>query len=123
MSALSKIDDVDAPPLVPAAPAIDLDHLRRMTLGERSLEREVLALFDRQSGMLFARIEQADPAAIGAAAHTLKGSARGIGAWTVAHAAEALEQSGPAQRPALIRALGSAIAEARMAVAELLRTA
>ena len=123
MTAVSKIEEVDAPPLVPAAPAIDLDHLRRMTLGERSLEREVLALFDRQSAMLFARMDGPDPGVIGAAAHTLKGSARGIGAWGVARAAEVLEQAGPAQRPASIRALGSAIAEARMAIAELLRTA
>ena len=35
---------------------IDLVHLARMTLGERSLEREVLQLFDRQSTLLLARM-------------------------------------------------------------------
>src|SRR5262249_56378628 len=66
-------------------------HLARMTLGDRSLEREVLALFDRQAGMLLVRMQQAARTGICAAAHTLKGSARGIGAWRVARAAEAVE--------------------------------
>jgi HPt (histidine-containing phosphotransfer) domain-containing protein len=122
MAALSKIKDVDAPPLAPSAPAIDLEHLRRMTLGERSLEREVLELFDRQSVMLLAWINEGNPAAIGTAAHTLKGSARGIGAWGVARAAEALERAAPEQQSGSIRALGSAIEQARAAIAELLRT-
>ena len=34
-----------SPPLVPDQTAIDTAHLRQMTLGERSLEREVLSLF------------------------------------------------------------------------------
>ena len=33
---------------------IDLVHLSRMTLGDRGLEREVLALFDRQATVLAA---------------------------------------------------------------------
>src|SRR5712691_13255565 len=51
-----------APPLVPGEPAIDLPaidlpaidlaHLARMTLGDRSLEREVLELFGRQAEIL-----------------------------------------------------------------------
>src|SRR5437763_5292286 len=69
---------------------IDLVHLARMTLGDRSLEREVLELFDRQAGVLVVRMQQAARAGICAAAHTLKGSARGIGAWRVARAAEAV---------------------------------
>ena len=63
-----------------------------MTLGERSLEREVLQLFDRQSTLLLARMRAADAGGVGALAHTLKGSARGIGAWRVARAAEAVER-------------------------------
>src|ERR1700750_2204878 len=38
--------------LVETKPAIDVEHLARMTLGERSLEREVLELFDRQGELL-----------------------------------------------------------------------
>src|SRR5258708_26191389 len=47
-----------------------------MTLGERSLEREVLALFDRQAEMLLPRIRLGESALAAASVHTLKGSAR-----------------------------------------------
>jgi hypothetical protein len=46
MSALA-LNEVPSPQLAPGDEVIDLDHLSRMTLGERSLEREVLALFAR----------------------------------------------------------------------------
>ena len=46
--------------------AIDVEHLARMTLGERSLEREVLALFDRQADMLLPRIRRGAPALVAA---------------------------------------------------------
>jgi HPt (histidine-containing phosphotransfer) domain-containing protein len=81
----------DGPCLAPVDQAIDLEHLARMTLGEHTLEREVLMLFDRQAGILLARMWGAAPAAVAAFAHTLKGSARGIGAWRVAEAADAVE--------------------------------
>ena len=70
---------------------IDDDHLSRMTLGDRRLEREVLEIFLRQAAIMLERIAGAEPALAAAAAHTLKGSARGIGAWRVARAAEQLE--------------------------------
>jgi HPt (histidine-containing phosphotransfer) domain-containing protein len=72
---------------------IDEVHLGRMTLGDRRLEREVLELFLRQSTIMLHRIAGADRPLAAAAAHTLKGSARGIGAWRVARAAELLEQA------------------------------
>src|SRR5271154_2566851 len=71
--------------------AIDEDHLARMTLGDRRLEREVLEIFLRQTTIMLDRIVAAEPALAAAAAHTLRGSARGIGAWRVAQAAELLE--------------------------------
>jgi len=40
---------------------IDLVHLSRMTLGDRGLEREVLALFDRQATVLVSRMRSASP--------------------------------------------------------------
>jgi hypothetical protein len=55
-----------------------------MNCGEKSLEAQVLRLFDRQAGMLLAPMQQFF-------AQTLAGSARGIGAWEVAAAAEGLE--------------------------------
>ena len=73
--------------------AIDETHLGRMTLGDRRLEQEVLELFLRQTTIMLDRIFGADPPLAAAAAHTLKGSARGIGAWRVARAAELLEQA------------------------------
>lgn len=75
------------------ATAIDENHLGRMTLGDRRLEREVLELFLRQTTIMLNRIANADPPLAAAAAHTLKGSARGIGAWRVARAAELLEHA------------------------------
>jgi HPt (histidine-containing phosphotransfer) domain-containing protein len=72
---------------------LDEVHLGRMTLGDRSLEREVLEVFARQTTLMLGRIVGAEPAYAAAAAHTLKGSARGIGAWRVALAAERLEQA------------------------------
>src|SRR5579863_911527 len=72
---------------------IDEDHLGRMTLGDRQLEREVLEIFVRQTVIMLERIAGADPALAAATAHTLMGSARGIGAWRVAQAAERLEQA------------------------------
>ncbi len=87
-----------ASPLVTAAhdrqtSAIDEDHLSRMTLGDRRLEREVLEIFLRQTTIMLERIVDAEPALAAAAAHTLLGSARGIGAWRVARAAERLEHA------------------------------
>jgi HPt (histidine-containing phosphotransfer) domain-containing protein len=87
---------------------IDEKHLARMTLGDRSLEREVLEIFVRQSALMLARIVGGERARAAAAAHTLKGSARGIGAWSVATSAERLEQAVAAGDD---RALSAAIAE------------
>lgn len=74
--------------------AIDLVHLSRMTFGDRALEREVLSLFARQAAQLAGKIENAEREAMGALAHTLKGSASGVGAWSVARAATELEERG-----------------------------
>jgi HPt (histidine-containing phosphotransfer) domain-containing protein len=121
MSTLRMIED--APSLAPDDRPIDLVHLARTTLGDRSLEREVLQLFDRQSMLLIARMRAASPEGIALLAHTLKGSARGIGAWRVARAAEALELAGGDGHevgPALDR-LAAAADEARTVIADLLR--
>lgn len=114
-----------APPLSPAEPAIDLCHLSRMTLGDRELEREVLRLFGLQSDLLLEKMRHSAPVVVGAHAHTLKGSARGIGAWKVARSAEEAESAAQAgDLVALARALAGlrlAVAEARATIADLLR--
>jgi HPt (histidine-containing phosphotransfer) domain-containing protein len=106
-----------SPPLVPDCQPIDVQHLARMTLGDAGLEREVLALFAAQAASLVATL-QALPADAAALAHTLKGSARAIGAFGVAEAAEDLEQalrSGGAADA--LPALGFAVEAAREAIA------
>jgi HPt (histidine-containing phosphotransfer) domain-containing protein len=118
-----------------AGETIDTAHLSRMTLGERSLEREVLALFDRQAEILLPRIRHGAPAVVAVSAHTLKGSALGIGAFRVARAAEAVElaqnrvQSMPARDPgrdsaiaAAIDTLAAVLDEAKAEIARLLAT-
>jgi HPt (histidine-containing phosphotransfer) domain-containing protein len=103
---------------------IDLVHLARMTLGDRGLEREVLQLFDRQASMLVERLRTAAPGTVAPVAHTLKGSARGVGAWRVAGAAEAVETAAAGDEAELSRAiatLAAAAEEARAVIAELLR--
>ena len=104
-------------------PPIDIAHLSQMTLGDRQLEHEILTLFDRQSDLLLARMREVGPAAIATFAHTLTGSARGVGAWRVAAAAEALERAVAGTTnfvPALNR-LTVAVGEARLAIDAMLR--
>jgi hypothetical protein len=111
-------------PSLPAGePAIDIMHLYRMTLGDHGLEREVLALFDRQIDLLIARMPAVNAAGVGALAHTLKGSARGVGAWPMARAAEAVEAAPAAELARALAALAAAAREAHAAIADILGTA
>jgi HPt (histidine-containing phosphotransfer) domain-containing protein len=87
---LERINWMPSPPLAPDDGPIDMAHLGRMTMGDASLEREVLAMFAGQSAGLIGALASL-PADAAALAHTLKGSARAIGAFHVADAAEALE--------------------------------
>ena len=123
-TAAAAADLVCAPPLAPDRQAIDLDHLARLTFGDGSLQVEVLRLFDRQSEMLSERMARSAPNVIGALAHTLKGSARGIGAWNVAAAADALESTAAqhcaAELGESMDRLAAAIAETHAAIGKLL---
>jgi HPt (histidine-containing phosphotransfer) domain-containing protein len=111
-----------AGPELDAAEAIDEDHLGRMTLGDPKLEREVLDIFVRQTVIMLERIAGAEPALAAASAHTLTGSARGIGAWRVARAAERLERaasghSDAAELDQAVDELKAAAVEASAAIA------
>ncbi len=81
---------------------LDEEHLRRMTLGDRRLEREVLEIFVRHSAttleLILDCIADHDAPAVAVAAHTMIGAARGIGAWRVAQAAERVERAAEAGR-------------------------
>lgn len=103
---------------------VDLVHLARHTLGDRNLEREVLQLFCRQSVIYLDRLKQARASTSRVeAAHTIKGSAKGIGAWTVAELAQAVEER--SEQPvsgarALIADLEQAIADANGFITDIL---
>src|SRR2546430_16399129 len=87
---LERIEWMPSPPLAPGDGPIDFDHLQRMTLDDAAIEQEVLTMFSAQSTTLMDMLA-AVPADASALAHTLKGSARAIGAFAVADAAARLE--------------------------------
>lgn len=91
---------------------VDLVHLSRLTLGNRDLEQEVLQLFIRQSSIYLKRLSEAsDKKSWCDAAHTIKGSAKGIGAWKVAEIAEAIERVQKAEAEGETRELLQALSE------------
>lgn len=100
---------------------VDLVHLARHTLGNRDLEQEVLRLFTCQSQMLMDRLkESADDGQRSETAHTLKGSARGIGAWRVAELAEKVESDHARMNAALTGDLDDAVGAANAFIRDLL---
>jgi hypothetical protein len=116
----------------PASPAIDLVHLSAQSLGDRNLELELLQLFDRQSEQILLRLEaglaMGERRWVRDLCHTLKGSARAVGAVHVAAAAdlygEALMSSASdAELLALRGALAARVREARAKIADLLKDA
>jgi HPt (histidine-containing phosphotransfer) domain-containing protein len=120
---LQRIDWMPSPPLAPDDGPIDTGHLERMTLGDPSLEREVLAMFSAQAVRLIGMLGTVPADAMAAQAHTLKGSAQAIGAFRVADAAEYLEirlRNGDDWSGALA-GLREAVAEARTAIDAILR--
>lgn len=119
------IKSVDEAPAMAPEPAelIDRAHLTRMTFGDRSLERELLQLFERQAALLLERMRGSDAATVGALAHTLKGSAASIGAVGVAAAAASVEQAAASTRGPAIERLALDVDAARAAITEMLRAA
>ena len=102
---------------------LDRAHLARMTFNDSSLEREILQLFDRQAELLLSRMTRSEPPAIATLAHTLKGSAVGIGAGRVARAAAATELAARFTRRDCSEAMdrvAHAVGEVRIEIAGLL---
>src|SRR6056297_3252265 len=91
---------------------IDLVHLSRQSLGDRDLEIELLNLFDRQAEQIMARLKSecgaGDRRWRHDLSHTLKGSARAVGAARVARAAQVYEALlyGTANEESLQEAVG-----------------
>lgn len=72
---------------------IDLVHLSRQTFGSKELENEVLGLFVSHSQQCLGRLKTAESNKEWQdILHTIKGSARAIGAWKTASLAENYEQ-------------------------------
>ena len=119
---LERIEWMPSPPLAPDDGPIDFEHLQRMTLGDAGLEQEVLAMFSAQSARLVHTLA-AMPADASALAHTLKGSARAIGAFAVADAAARLEAAiaRGLRYVRCARRSRRAVAEARAAIEAVLR--
>ncbi|GJD62863.1 Hpt domain-containing protein [Methylobacterium frigidaeris] len=93
-------------------PLLDRAHLDRQTFGDADLAREVLALFAGQCDRLVPGLSDLDlaPDARADLAHTLKGSALGIGAARVAALAGRLEAALRAGDGETARALAPALA-------------
>ena len=93
--------------------AVDLSHLDRYTGGDRAVNEEVLRLFERSCHDILGRLETlledgATPDAAKSwheAAHTLKGAAKGIGAFELADAAADAEKKPVSDRMAALAAL------------------
>jgi len=105
---------------------IDLVHLSKFTMGRRDLEAEILGLFRQQLAVSLDKLAAAadmvgDDKAWKEAAHTLKGSARGVGAWALADATADAEllTSGP-DRSAVIPSLDVLVVAATGFIDELL---
>lgn len=100
-------------------PPIDHDYLAAQTGGDAALARELLTLLAEQCRHLLTGIADPDRSLSDRAdlAHTLKGSALGVGAGAVARESGALEEAFRAGRAADPMPLAKAVAETLQAIA------
>ena len=103
---------------------IDLVHLAKQCLGDEHLEYEVLRLFDTTIQTYFGRLKASTAQAdIAMNLHSLKGASGGVGAWTIAEIAKAIEADFQAGKPVTeeqLADLGVAIEEVRGFIAKML---
>jgi len=75
--------------------SVDLEHLARYTGGDKVLNAEIMRLFDAQASELVAKLhsilDASDAKSWKEVTHTLKGAARGIGAFEMGDAAAKCE--------------------------------
>ena len=97
--------------------AIDLEHLARYTGGERALNEDVLRLFDGQITAMVAElhtlIASRDTKRWREVAHSIKGAARGVGAFSMGDLAASAEPINPANAPAAKDAIAKLEREAQ----------
>ncbi|MBA2588855.1 MAG: Hpt domain-containing protein [Alphaproteobacteria bacterium] len=82
---------------------IDLSHLARYTGGDKSLNAEILRLFDGQVSEMVSQLlgvlQQGDARRWREVTHTIKGAARGVGAFAMGEAAADAEPVDPVSNP------------------------
>ena len=97
---------------------IDLEHLARYTGGDVSLNAEILRLFDSQVtdmvGELNAVLAVRDAKRWREITHTIKGAARGVGAFGMGDAAAAAEPVDPANQETAQAAIQTLESQAQM---------
>jgi HPt (histidine-containing phosphotransfer) domain-containing protein len=100
----------------PMTAVLDRDHLARYTAGDAALEAELFSLLEGQIDACAAVLEQTgDEGEWRAAAHTLKGAARGVGAMALGEACAAAEDQ--PLNPAAALAVRDEAEKARTAMA------
>ena len=95
---------------------IDMEHLARYTGGDAKLDAEILRLFDAQALGLVDKLKEilvtGDAKSWKEITHTIKGAARGVGAFALADAAASCEQIGLADPQAAASAVDRLHSEA-----------
>jgi HPt (histidine-containing phosphotransfer) domain-containing protein len=89
---------------------VDLVHLARQTMGDRALEAEILGMFAKQMSGARASMTKANADERKRLAHTIKGTARSVGAFQIADVAERIERA--PLNASLLHDLGDEIAHA-----------
>lgn len=119
------LEQVPTTPKAPTKPkkTLDFNHLCKYTLGDIALEREVLTLFIDQVPLTIGELKKAaNQKAWYAAAHTLKGSARAVGAFALADLAlEAEKLTDENSRGGMIARLEVAQEDVRNVIADYCR--
>ena len=89
--------------------AVDFAYLERFAAGDAAVIAEVFALFRQQAAEWRPRLRAGEPGWRDVA-HTIKGSARGIGANGLGEAAARAEEVGPEGLPQVVAALDDVLA-------------
>lgn len=90
--------------------AVDFEYLEGFAAGDMQVVTEVLALFQGQAEGWIPKLDAPQAEGWRDLAHTIKGSARGIGATALGEAADQAERGDVATAPALRAALADALA-------------